>query len=103
MNLKKFGRSNIIGVAISNKEINKTKIDCGDNGLDVNTLDSWSSDPDSAYISITPDDTQLEDLFEELAKNISNPGATNIVITDIVNPCLKITEIVGSSKGIANI
>ena len=48
----------------------------GDTGLDVNALNAWSSDPDSAYVAITPDDTQLEDLFEELAKNISKPGAT---------------------------
>ena len=75
----------------------------GDTGLDVNALNDWSSDPDSAYVAITPDDTQLEDLFEELAKNISKPGATNIVITDTVNSCFKITGVVGVSKGTADI
>lgn len=73
----------------------------GDTGLDVNALNAWSSDPDSSYVAITPDDTQLEDLFEELAKNISKPGATDIVITDTVNSCFKITGVVGISKGTA--
>lgn len=66
----------------------------GDTGLDVNALNDWSSDPDSAYVAITPDDAELEDLFEELAKNISNPGATNIVITDTLNSCFKLTGVV---------
>ncbi len=75
----------------------------GDTGLDVNSLNNWSSDPDSAYVAVTPDDSQLESLFEELAKNISNVGATNIAITDTVNPCFKITGIVNASKGNADI
>ena len=75
----------------------------GDTGLDVNALNDWSSDPDSAYVAITPDDAELEDLFEELAKNISNPGATNIVITDTLNSCFKLTGVIDITKGSANI
>lgn len=75
----------------------------GDTGLDINALNDWSSDPDSAYVVVTPDDAELEDLFEELAENISKPGATNIEITDILNSCFKIDNIVGVSKGVANI
>ena len=75
----------------------------GDTGLDVDALNDWSSDPDSAYVVVTPDDAQLEDLFEELAENISKPGATNIEITDTLNSCFKINNIVDVSKGVANI
>lgn len=75
----------------------------GDTGLDVDSLNAWSSDPDSAYVAITPDDSELEDLFEELAKNISKPGATNIVITDTVNPCFRITGIIEVTKGTTTI
>ena len=75
----------------------------GDTGLDVNSLNDWSSDPDSAYVAVTPDDAELEELFEELAENISKPGATNIEITDTLNSCFKINNIVEVSKGTANI
>lgn len=71
----------------------------GDNGIDVDAINAWSSEPSSAYVAITPDDDDLEELFEELARNISIPGATNIEITDTVDSCFKITNIVDVSKG----
>lgn len=63
----------------------------GQDGIDVNALNAWASDPDSAYVVITPDDEELENIFEDLAKNISKTGATNIVLTDVVNDCFEIT------------
>lgn len=63
----------------------------GQNGVDEDALNDWASDPDSAYVVITPDDAELEDIFENLARNISKPGATNIVLTDMVNDCFEIT------------
>lgn len=71
----------------------------GDNGIDVDAINAWSSKPSSAYVAITPDDDDLEELFEELARNISIPGATNIVITDTVNDCFRITNVVEVTKG----
>ena len=59
----------------------------GNGGIDEAALNAWSSDPDSAYVAITPDDAQLEDLFEDLANNIVNAGATDVTITDTVAPC----------------
>lgn len=73
----------------------------GNGGIDVSALNAWASDPDSAYVAITPDDAELEDLFEDLARNISNPGATNVVITDTVAPCFQITSISSPTKGSA--
>ena len=52
----------------------------GTDGIDVNVLNDWATDPDSSHVAVTPDDAALEDLFEDLAANISKPGATNIVI-----------------------
>lgn len=75
----------------------------GDTGIDVTTLNQWSSDPDSAYVSVTPDDAELEDLFANLAENISRAGATNIVITDNVNPCFRVVSVGLPSKGTATI
>ncbi|MGN1417002.1 MAG: VWA domain-containing protein [Oscillospiraceae bacterium] len=71
----------------------------GSGGLDVHALNEWASDPDSAYVTITPDDEELERIFEDLAKNISKPGATDIVITDTVDPCFKITSVFVPTKG----
>ncbi|MGN0608727.1 MAG: VWA domain-containing protein [Oscillospiraceae bacterium] len=75
----------------------------GNGGVDENALNEWASDPDSAYVTITPDDEELEALFEELAQNISKPGATDIVITETVNPCFKITSLFTPTKGKAEI
>ena len=42
---------------------------------------------------------ELEDLFEDLAENISKPGATNIVIDEALNPDFTITSISMPTKG----
>lgn len=74
----------------------------GNGGIDAQALRDWASDPDSAYVAITPDDEELEDLFEELARNIAKPGATNVVITDTVSPCFRITSLSSPTKGTAS-
>lgn len=74
----------------------------GNGGIDEQALRNWASDPDSAYVAITPDDEELENIFEDLAKNISKTGATNIVITDTVSPCFRITSLSMPTKGTAS-
>ena len=74
----------------------------GTGGVDVTALEDWASKPASAYVAITPDEAELEDLFADLARNISKPGATNVVITDTVSPCFRITSVVMPTKGSAN-
>ncbi|MDE7162321.1 MAG: VWA domain-containing protein [Anaeroplasmataceae bacterium] len=75
----------------------------GNGGIDVQALNDWASDPDSAYVAITPTDTDLENLFEDLAENISKPGATNIVVTEKVSNCFKITALSAPTKGTASL
>lgn len=75
----------------------------GQNGIDINALNDWSSDPDSSYVVITPDDEELENIFEDLAENISNPGATNIVLTDTINDCFEITNFNAPNIGTVNL
>lgn len=75
----------------------------GNGGIDENALNEWASDPDSAFVAITPDDAELESIFENLAKNISKPGATDIVIEDFVSECFKITSLSSPSKGTASL
>ena len=73
----------------------------GNGGIDTQALEEWASDPSSAYVVITPDDAELEEIFKDLAENISKPGATNIVITDKVLPCFTITALSSPTKGTA--
>lgn len=75
----------------------------GTDGIDADTLEDWASKPPSSYVAITPDDAELEEIFAELARNISKPGATNIVLTDKVSPCFRITAVSMPSKGTASL
>ena len=73
----------------------------GSDGIDVNVLNDWATDPDASHVAVTPDDAELEDLFKDLAANISKTGATNIVINEIVNPDFIITSVMLPTKGTA--
>lgn len=75
----------------------------GNGGIDVQALRDWASDPDSAYVAIAPTDEELAEIFEDLARNITNPGATNIVIEETVEDCFRITSISAPTKGTATL
>ena len=75
----------------------------GSNGIDPAALEDWASKPAISYVTITPDDAELEEIFADLARNISNPGATNIVVTDRVAPCFQITSVSMPTKGTASL
>ena len=73
----------------------------GSDGLDISALNDWATDPDASHVAVTPDTADLEELFAELAANISKPGATDIVINEVVNPDFVITSILSPTKGSA--
>lgn len=73
----------------------------GSDGLDVDALNDWATDPDFSHVAVTPDAADLEALFAQLAANISKPGATDLVINEIVNDDFIITDIDLPSKGSA--
>lgn len=73
----------------------------GSDGIDVDTLNEWASDPDATHVAVTPDAEELEELFKELAENITKPGATSIVINETVNPDFEITSVNSPDKGSA--
>ena len=50
----------------------------GADGVDVNVLNDWATDPSATRVAVTPAAAELEELFAELAANISKTGATNI-------------------------
>lgn len=74
----------------------------GADGINPAVLNDWATDPDASHVAITPSDADLEDLFEDLAANISKPGVTNIVIDEVVNPDFVITSILMPTKGVAS-
>lgn len=47
----------------------------GSDGVDVSALNDWATDPDAAHVAVTPDAADLEQLFADLAANISKTGA----------------------------
>ena len=75
----------------------------GNGGIDEQALKDWASEPASAYVSITPDDEELEKLFADLAQNIAKPGATNIVLDEKVTSCFRITSLSTPTKGTASL
>lgn len=75
----------------------------GNGGIDMDALESWASPPASTHVAITPNDAELEDLFEDLAQNIVNAGATNIVLNDTVSDCFRITALSAPTRGSASL
>lgn len=73
----------------------------GDTGIDVDVLNDWATDPDASHVAVTPDDSELQDLFADLASNISKPGATDIVIDETLNPDFTILSVSMPSIGTA--
>ncbi len=71
----------------------------GGDGINELTLNSWASSPSNTHVAITPFQTELENLFKELAENISKTGATNISINETINSDFIITEILKPTKG----
>lgn len=71
----------------------------GADGLDVDALNDWATDPDNSHVAVTPDAADLEALFAQLAANISKPGATDIVIDEEVNADFIITSIGSPTRG----
>lgn len=73
----------------------------GADGIDVNALNEWATDPNASHVAVTPDAADLEALFAELAANLSRTGATDIQIDEEVNPDFIITSIIAPGKGSA--
>lgn len=65
----------------------------GNEGIDEEALNSWVTPPAAAHVAIAPTPEDLEQLFADLAANITKTGATNIEIRDIVNDDFIVTSV----------
>ena len=75
----------------------------GSDGIDVATLHEWATDPDSEHVAVTPDPAELEELFADIAQSISKPGATGIVVDEVVHSDFQIPSILTPQKGDATL
>ena len=75
----------------------------GSDGIDVATLHEWATDPDSEHVAVTPDPAEWEELFADIAQSISKPGATGIVVDEVVHSDFQITSILTPQKGDATL
>ena len=73
----------------------------GNGGIDEQALRDWASDPDADFVSIAPSDEELAELFEDLARSITRPGATDIELLETVEDCFEITAVATPGKGTA--
>ncbi|WP_317367285.1 vWA domain-containing protein [uncultured Tyzzerella sp.] len=71
--------------------------------IDADALNDWATDPDSTHVSIAPNPEDLKQIFENLAVNISKPGATNIVIEEFLNEEFNIVEVLSPTSGNATL
>ena len=70
-------------------------------GTDVPTASLWVSSPATSFLSIAPTTAELEEIFSELAANISNPGATEILMQGLVADDFILTELLPPDKDTA--
>lgn len=71
----------------------------GADGLDVSALNTWATDPDSIHVAIAPTPADLEEIFAELAANLTKPGATDLKIDEELNPDFELVQIDPPDKG----
>lgn len=70
-------------------------------GTDVPAASLWVSSPATSFLSIAPTTAELEEIFSELAANISNPGATEILMQGLVADDFILTELLPPDKDTA--
>ena len=71
----------------------------GADGVDPETLDRWSSDPSSRFTLITPDAEGLEELFAEIAEEITVPGATGACVQEVLAQGFEILSVQEPTHG----
>ncbi len=71
----------------------------GEDGIDEVQLNLWATPPAASHVAIAPDASELETLFENLANNISKPGATGITINEVISSDFEIVSANTPTKG----
>ena len=75
----------------------------GSDGIDMTALNDWASDPDASHTAVAPTAAALEQIFADLAKNISKIGATDIVIDEMIHDNFKLVNVAQPTVGTVSI
>lgn len=70
---------------------------------DPTPLNLWSSDPDSIYVALAADASQLDAAFAAIAAEVVKAGAQDVVIREILNPDFKIINVNVPTNGTVNV
>ena len=71
------------------------------NSVNKDVLRKWCSDPDKNYFYLAINEKYIVKKLEEIAVDISKPGAKNVIIDEKVNSDFSITEVIAPEKGSA--
>lgn len=71
----------------------------GTNGVNVDSLNDWATPPPSEHVRVAPDAAELEKLFHDMASDIAEPGAKDILINELVSSQFVITDVDAPSLG----
>lgn len=74
----------------------------GTDGINEETLRAWASTPSSKYVRVSPTPDELEQLFKDVAEDISEPGAENILIEELVSEGFVIVDIATPEFGMVD-
>ncbi len=66
-------------------------------------LNLWSSDPDSIYVALAENTSQLDAAFAAIAAEVVKAGALDMMIQEVLNPDFKITNVNVPTYGTVNV
>ena len=70
---------------------------------DPTPLNLWSSDPDSIYVALAADTSELDAAFAEIAAEVVEAGALDMVLQEVLNPDFKIVNVNVPTYGTVNV
>ena len=73
----------------------------GTDGVNVDSLNDWATPPPAEHVRVSPDAAELEQLFHDLAADIAEPGAQDIIVNEVVSDQFVITDVDAPSLGSA--
>lgn len=72
-------------------------------GTDIPTAALWVTQPASSFLSVAPNESDLEELFADLAKNIIKTGASNIHMSFTISDAFSVLQLLPSKGNIQSL
>ncbi len=71
--------------------------------MDPTPLNLWSSDPDSVYVALAANTSELDAAFDQIAAEVVKAGALDMVIQEVLNPDFQIINVNLPTTGTVNV